>query len=252
MDIITKIQKLISLSNSPNENEAAAASAKAQELLAQYNLDIDDVMRQGKKSFITKRTDVIDVYAYLRGLGMAVAAAHFCEYYYVIIPTKSKKKKRNGEDSFYNREAHAFCGLEHNASVAVLMFDYLQKTIFRLAREAAKAKAAESGEPFSWSFVTGFQNGACFRVAKRLYAMVPTEEDVKVAPSGSNLPALRSLHQRTSDEIKDFLSKQVKLIPGKSRSQSYDDEGTSAGLEAGDTISLNTQLGRSERKQLAS
>ncbi len=249
-DIIRKIQALINLQNSSNAGEAAAAAAKAQKLLADWNLDIDDVMRHGKKEFITVRTDVLDVYAYLRGLGMAVADAHFCAYYYVIVPTKSKKRKKDGTESFYNREAHAFCGLGHNANVALLMFDYLRKTIFRLAREAATAKAKEEGSKFSWSYVTAFQNGACYIVAQRLRESIPTEEAVAAAPSGSNLPALRSLHQRSTDEIKDFLSKKLNFVTSKPRAQEYDDAGTVAGIAAGKNISLNKQVGADQQKLL--
>lgn len=250
-DIIRKIKALILLQNSSNPSEAASAAAKAQELLAKWNLDIDDVMKHGNKEFITVRTDVLDVYAYLRGLGMAVADAHFCAYYYVIVPTKSKKRKKDGTASFYNREAHAFCGLTHNANVAVMMFDYLQKTIFRLARAAAKAKAAEEDSKFSWSYVTAFQNGACFTVAKRLRDSIPTEEAAAAAPEGSNLPALRSLHERSIDEVNEFLSKQVKLVKSKPRAQNYDDDGVIDGMVAGKEIGLNTQITEQKRKQLA-
>lgn len=41
--IIEKIRKLLSLSKSDNEHEAATAAAKAQELLSQYNLSMSDI-----------------------------------------------------------------------------------------------------------------------------------------------------------------------------------------------------------------
>ena len=41
-EIIKKIEKLLALAgNNPNENEALAASLKAQELIAKYNVNID-------------------------------------------------------------------------------------------------------------------------------------------------------------------------------------------------------------------
>lgn len=41
--LISLIQKLLALSKSPNENEAALAMAKAQELLLKYNLDMAEI-----------------------------------------------------------------------------------------------------------------------------------------------------------------------------------------------------------------
>jgi hypothetical protein len=42
-EIVDKIRKLLSLANSPNENEAGAAASKAAELLQKHNLEIDDI-----------------------------------------------------------------------------------------------------------------------------------------------------------------------------------------------------------------
>ena len=42
-EVLSKVRKLFELSNSPNENEAALAAAKARELLARYNLSIADL-----------------------------------------------------------------------------------------------------------------------------------------------------------------------------------------------------------------
>jgi Protein of unknown function (DUF2786) len=42
-EVLSKVRKLFELSNSPNENEAALAAAKARELLARYNLSIAEL-----------------------------------------------------------------------------------------------------------------------------------------------------------------------------------------------------------------
>lgn len=238
--IIDRIKKLIALSTSSNENEAAEAAAKAQKLLAEHNLEIDEVMRSGKKNFVTMKTDVIDVYAYLRGLGMAVAASHFCEYYYSTVPTLSRK------GNAYKREKHCFVGLEHNAVVALAMFEYLQQTVFRLAREESKKKHGK----LNWSYITGFQNGACYRLSQRLYAMVPSKQEALAAPAGSNLPALLSLHERSKVEVREYLEKSVALVKKKPRNLSYDSQGLSDGDRAGRDIGLNTQVGGSKHRQL--
>lgn len=44
--IIDKIRKLLRLAHSSNEHEAAAAAAKAQELLSEYNLSLDSMITE--------------------------------------------------------------------------------------------------------------------------------------------------------------------------------------------------------------
>src|SRR5579884_2145941 len=46
--IIEKIQKLLALSTSSNEHEAALALAKAQNMLLQYNLSLEEVSAKQK------------------------------------------------------------------------------------------------------------------------------------------------------------------------------------------------------------
>ena len=53
-EIITKVQKLLSLSKSLNEHEAALALAKAEALLEKYRLDMTQIemMGQGKEAIV--------------------------------------------------------------------------------------------------------------------------------------------------------------------------------------------------------
>lgn len=41
--ILNKIKNLLDLANNPNENEAIAAALKAQELMAKYNIELDQL-----------------------------------------------------------------------------------------------------------------------------------------------------------------------------------------------------------------
>ena len=47
-DIVDRIAKLLALANSPNEHEAAAAATKAQELLLEHNLYLEDIKSEHK------------------------------------------------------------------------------------------------------------------------------------------------------------------------------------------------------------
>lgn len=84
--IIRKIQKLLELANSPNENEAASAQGRAQELLQQYNLEVAIV----KETAVAGGTVVIEekreetkvnrsaAYQWQRDLWKTLATANFC------------------------------------------------------------------------------------------------------------------------------------------------------------------------------
>ena len=53
--IILKIQKLLALASSSNENEAQAAMMKAQEMLAKYKLSMKDVQSKHPESKAVKK-----------------------------------------------------------------------------------------------------------------------------------------------------------------------------------------------------
>ena len=52
LKILDKIRKLLALSKSPNENEAAVALAMAQELMLRYNIDNIDLEQESTEDII--------------------------------------------------------------------------------------------------------------------------------------------------------------------------------------------------------
>ncbi len=58
--IVSTIRKLMALGGSPNENEAASAVSKAQELLKQHDLSMEDISENmnSKVSFVSSRSDI--------------------------------------------------------------------------------------------------------------------------------------------------------------------------------------------------
>lgn len=55
--VIEKIQKLLSLANSPNEHEAKLATEKANELLIKFNLSMQDVSKESQKEYLEKTVE---------------------------------------------------------------------------------------------------------------------------------------------------------------------------------------------------
>jgi len=129
--IIVKIQKLLSLSDSPNENEAAQAAAKATELLQKYNLSMETVdsskigetgkvERQRHKYAKSKRRTRWEV-----DLSSAVADANFCKCLY----------------GFYHI---TFIGKPHNIKVARYMFEQLAERLYWIVYEKTQEWGKET------------------------------------------------------------------------------------------------------------
>lgn len=83
-DIKDKISKLLALAESPNENEARLALLKARELMAEYKLTPDEIVRE--KSETVKR-EVLDIKctkmtnAWIPTLANVIAAHYCCKAY---------------------------------------------------------------------------------------------------------------------------------------------------------------------------
>jgi hypothetical protein len=116
--IIEKIQKLLRLSKSKNEHEAALAAARAQELLAKYNLDEADLTeREIPKEACTAKTETVKKPAgWVYILASSVAGAFDCSYFH---------------SSWYG--TINFIGVDADHEIANFTFGYLYRTINRLA-----------------------------------------------------------------------------------------------------------------------
>jgi len=78
--ILDKIKKLLALSTSSNPNEAASAAAKAQALLAQYNLELSQVEAHGGEASDYGQQDVAvgGVSRWRKTLMLVLARPNFC------------------------------------------------------------------------------------------------------------------------------------------------------------------------------
>lgn len=122
-EIAEKIQKLMALAESSNETEAAVAAAKAQELLAKYNLDLAQV-----RGFTAKTDEEIievatndDKYkkrqAWIVELADVIAKHNFCTAL------------------FSSRGTTYFIGHTRDVNVAIFLFNNLRVRLFKLATD---------------------------------------------------------------------------------------------------------------------
>ena len=133
---ISRVQKLLRLAESPNENEAALAAAHAKRILSEFNIAAIEVGEEtGGIGYVKEFTVKIETYEqWIQELLNTVKIVYNC-------------------DIFIGKDLHSivFIGEETNAKIASYVFEYLMKTINRICEEAIKKK--DSGE---WLDITRF------------------------------------------------------------------------------------------------
>ena len=170
--IIEKIKKVLELSrNNPSEEEAKAAALKAQELMAQYHIsmqEVDDV--QDIENIAEEQVTVGNGKKWKFKLATVVAKNFRCKHF------------------FYGRSTVVFYGYETDAKIAAETFKYL----FKVGNTASDTyynqlywKAHNAGEYFNGkgivnNFLVGYINGISSALDKQCTAlMIVTPEEVK-------------------------------------------------------------------------
>lgn len=168
IDVLGKIEKLLRLAaRNPNENEATAASAKAQELIEAYNLQAATIDIDGETS--GKRAEeklTGGFYVYERDLWRAVAELNFIWYFSKVglssvrwsltSPTGYTKPRRIRQ--------HTLIGRVVNIAATKAMAEYLEQTIERLTKE----RTTEMGVAYHSSWSVSFRRGVAERIVEKL------------------------------------------------------------------------------------
>jgi hypothetical protein len=240
--IVDKVRKLLALSTSPNENEAASAAEKAQALLAEYNLSVEEIKQDGSRVediFITKARLRTPSVPWIRYIGGACAALYFCKYYYTHDYVYTAQRKCG----YIRKDIHSFVGAEHNIAVADMMFEYLIKTVDRLSKEGQKSVHPRERT----SYDTSFKQACSLRLASRIKERIEAAKQgkVKSETTGKNLPALLNVYERTEKALKEHLDKTVKLRKSRKQPIASNSRGVADGRRAGDSIGLDPQVGNS-------
>lgn len=208
--ILEKLKKLIALSESPNEAEAASALSKVHLLLARHGLSISDLN--------IKDEDVIE---------KAVL---------------NKKRLRNWESALlstimqatYTEAIHKplegkvyIIGREINVTAAENLFSYLHETIKRISKKYNPVvRHADS-----------FRYGMVVNINKRL-----KELDVKEHSDREEKQIVVSMAGKTAKENREFLDRSYGKIRKKRVNSRVDPESYGLGQKVGNKISLSRQI----------
>ncbi len=181
--VIERVEKLLRLAaKNPNEHEAATATAKAQELLAAYNLDLAAVDEHGQDSGGKRMAEAMEGgnHDWEQALWKEVAELNFCMYWHQtdFLPTAMGRFKewRNGKviRGIY-RHRHNIVGRKVNIAATNAMASYLQGTIERLTRErCVPAKIPLTGR-WAMSFREGITFGVIGKIMDRRAAFIDEE-----------------------------------------------------------------------------
>ncbi len=156
-EVLSKVRKLFELSNSPNENEAALAAAKARELLARYNLSIADLPTDDANSALAPTEASVRVGKavrnWVKGLLIHVADGFECQH---II------RRRHGCNTILS-----FIGTPADAEVAVYTFQFLYRQLHRFVERALPRLKRENRGWSTAALRHAYLEGAVKRIGER-------------------------------------------------------------------------------------
>jgi hypothetical protein len=210
--IVEKVKKLLTLANhaGTNENEAALAMEKVQEILASYNLTLSQVEsapsnggpKKPEEQRIRGESDKSAMYEYQRNLMNSLAKTHFCVYF-----VGRKYVKALHSDKLVTKKQHILIGREANVVTVRLMFDYLNSTIDFLVNNLYPPPSNLSKSAVSW------REGCSARLCDRIYEKKEEadrrqrEEAERQSnqQNGMALVLLSSIRQNENDLNWDFI-----------------------------------------------
>lgn len=209
--IMERIRKLLALSSSPNEKEAASALEKAHVLLREYNLELADVKEPTEESSV--ESTVYEEKHDTRWKGYLLH--QICRSTYCAMVLMSMGRGVRYE--IYGRPA--------NVATALALYEYLAKAIARISNSARDILPNYDA--------TAFRYGMIDRLSERLEEQRYAQEHV------TESRALVVVSQEAQDALR-------KAHPNLTKRRTrVDFTGSSAafGRQMADSVSLNKQVG---------
>lgn len=166
--IIEKIKNLLDLANNnPNENEALAAALKAQELMAKYNIELEQLDHKEETREIVKevyhQSGKHEMKKWKIGLAAIIAENFRCKVYFI------------------NTQDVVFYGYKEDAKIALQVFTYLYEVGNKFAvryYNKCKKEGRETRGVMN-TYLVGFRDGVKDVLGKQCTAlMIVTPKEV--------------------------------------------------------------------------
>ena len=197
-----RVKKLLALSKSPNENEAASALRKANELMADYKLtaeqfsDYTKAKVKGTKRFVRWRVVLANAVENL------YATFHYTDH--------------EGNIVFIGEELDVFMSTE--------MYKYLVKTTDRMAKQNIRKNA-------KYKYRQSYRAGIASRLYDRMY-------ELRQQCSWRNPKELEAQQK----QIAEFVTKQVAIKTSKKKFEKANPTALSKGNNDANVINLSRQM----------
>ena len=201
-NIKRRVKKLLTLSKSPNENEAYSALKKAHELMEEYKLSVEQCSEYIKQNIKSTK----------RHVPWRIILANAVENLYATYHYRDSE----GNLVFYGEELDVFMSSE--------MYKYLVRTIDRMAVQNIHKNAKYK---YRQSYRTG--------IASRLYTRMCI---LGQECSWRNLKELKAQQK----QIRDFVESQIFLITHKQKKVKVNRAAFVRGANDADRINLSRQM----------
>lgn len=235
--IVDKIQKLLALANSSNENEAKTAASMAQALLTKYNLTMTEVEQEPNEDkyiseFVqTDRQRQDPAWKFVQSL--------LREFFFVEIVQSKKKIDLTASGDLWKTTKTVHCylmfGQPHNVTIAKYVRDFLMRAFVDLFQDYRK----RTGAP-----VTS-KNSYYLGLFKGLKEQLQATKSKVENETGLVVVEDADLNQFINDSLKG----KVKSVPSKNIINN-DPRALADGYEKGKALSIARGLGgRQEEKE---
>ena len=238
-NIISKVQKLLRLSQAnSNAEEAASAAAKAQELIDQHNLSATLLALDGAEPEIDE--PIVDFYKAGAPLDQQKTQQRWRGYLALRIA------QMNGCRVYLSGPSIALVGRPSDAETVRYFYGYLANEVERLA-------STQVGMGRTWR--NNFRLGVVDTIVKKLQAQHVKFVATVRLETGTALVrvdrALAKIEQR-GETVEAWVKGNLKLRGGEKRGAAGHSGARAAGRQAGESISIGARQGLGGRKGLTS
>lgn len=231
--IIDKIRKLRAMAEGTNnEAEAALFATKVSELLSAHGLSMADISEVDRDDSLEhEKFEMMYADPWRMSLFRSCCRLYFCDSFQDSWLDEKADKYRKGR---------TIIGRPHNVIICREMYQYLEATTLRLAKDYARNNPTMSETPRALR--VGFERGCGVRLAQRLDELyrAQTASGAKRSDKGNpaNLPAL---YEDEHKLVKNYMKQNFNLHTLKGRGSSVNRHGQE-GMKAANKVSLNQQV----------
>ena len=216
--VVDRIQKLLNLANSDNENEAKAAAAAANKLLTKFNLSMQDCTnRKYEENVFAERSRLRQHDKWILPL--------LRDFYFVFPLVATRTVGLTSTGKLKRVRIIKVLGEETNVEIARYMFDFFQSEFELLWKNFAKKHGvgAKSKDSYFHGLVWGIKEQ--LKVAQ---SQAQTETGLMIVKDGDLDKYINELHPNIKTTVRS--------------SSIHDKEAQTAGIEAGKNMQIRKGL----------